>query len=88
MKAVESSLMDMGDTQWEQIPEDTLSQIKEIASGTKLYLQIDVKPTELLSMVETLNLEGIILGGGDEEKVGMQSFEEADQFMDLLQLEA
>ena len=87
-RAVETGLMDFGDTQWEHIPENTLSLLKEIASNTKLYLQINVKPEQVLSMIETIGLEGIILGGDDEEKVGMQSFEEADQFMDLLQLEA
>lgn len=50
------------------------------------YLAFDILPEDIDSVLELLpNLEGLQLKGGEEERVGIKSFDELDALFDVLQ---
>ncbi|NJN34710.1 MAG: hypothetical protein HC817_11130 [Saprospiraceae bacterium] len=62
----------------------TQSDLTALAQRFKIILHIDFQLADL----ETLNLSGfygLILRGGDEERVGVKSFDELDEIFDALE---
>ena len=71
------------ETPIDRLSEDQKEKIKSISSQKKVYLDGLFKSTDLPT-IESLNVEGIILKGGEEEKVGYKSFDELDDILEAL----
>lgn len=67
----------------DQLSSEEIEKIKSIASDKEVFLDGVFKATDL-AMIESLGVTGIILKGGDEEKVGYKSFEELDEVLEAL----
>jgi phosphoribosylanthranilate isomerase len=52
----------------------------------KVILALDFFPEEALQVLGSLQPEGLSLTGGDEEKIGLKSFEELDEILDHLEM--
>ncbi len=60
--------------------------LKEIFEQNKVILALDFQPDEAGQVLEALKPEGLSLAGGEEEKVGLKSFDELDEILDQLEL--
>ena len=60
--------------------------LEALCAEFKIILAIDF-PVSMLDELLSLNLYGLSLRGGDEEKVGVKSFDELDEILDKLEIE-
>jgi phosphoribosylanthranilate isomerase len=67
----------------DQLSEDEVSKIKSISAVKEVYLDGIFKANDL-AHIESFNVAGIILKGGDEEKVGYKSFDELDEVLEAM----
>lgn len=67
----------------DRLSEDQKQKLKSISGQKKVYLDGLFKSTDLPT-IESLNVTGIILKGGEEEKVGYKSFEDLDDILETL----
>ena len=77
-------MVDMGTLFWQDLADNKREKVLALAANTKLYIQINVTAHNAMIMVESMGLEGIVVGGGSEEVVGMQSFEKMDELLSSL----
>jgi phosphoribosylanthranilate isomerase len=49
------------------------------------YLDLPLSHEEIVPIINELDFEGLILRGGDEEKVGFKSYDEVDEIMESLE---
>ena len=63
-----------------------LGDLKSLCAEFKIILAIDFQAISLDELLN-LNLYGLNLRGGDEEKVGLKSFDELDDILDELEIE-
>lgn len=49
------------------------------------YLDLPLSHEEIIHLIDEINFEGLILRGGDEEKVGFKSYDEVDEIMEALE---
>jgi len=61
--------------------------LKELCNRFKIILSIDFEPDQLLVILETVQIHGLELKGGAEDKVGYKSFDELDDILDALEIE-
>lgn len=61
------------------------SKIKDLAAQKRIFLDIQFKAKDLWEVLQNLSVYGLILRGGDEEKIGVKSFEELDEIFEILQ---
>jgi len=61
--------------------------LKELCNRFKIILSIDFEPGQLHKMLETVQIYGLNLKGGAEEKAGYKSFDELDEILDALEIE-
>lgn len=64
----------------------TFGDLKVLCSEFKIILTIDFQ-TIMLNELLSLNLYGLSLQGGEEEKVGVKSFDELDDILEKLEIE-
>ena len=64
-----------------------LSFIKSLFQNHKILLSIDLESSQLASMLTTLNPLGLSVVGGEEEQVGVKSFEDLDKLFEALEME-
>ena len=67
----------------DKLSENEVSKIKSITSNKEVYLDGIFKAIDLAN-IESFGVTGIILKGGDEEKVGYKSFDELDAVLEAL----
>ncbi|MFT4533786.1 MAG: phosphoribosylanthranilate isomerase [Saprospiraceae bacterium] len=67
----------------DQLSRDEIGAIKTIATDKEVYLDGIFKANDLAN-IESFGVTGIILKGGDEEKVGYKSFDELDEVLEAL----
>ena len=67
----------------DQLSQDEISKIKSIANNKEVFLDGIFKASDL-NNIESFGVAGIILKGGDEEKVGYKSFDELDEVLEAL----
>ena len=60
-----------------------IESIKTITASKSVFLDARFTASDL-STIESLGFEGIILKGGEEEKVGYKSFDELDEILEAL----
>ncbi len=65
----------------------SLEQIREWASEYSLLLGIEINPAQIQDLLAQLPLSGICVQGGEEEKVGLKSFDDLDDFFEAMRLE-
>ena len=66
-----------------QLSETEVDTIKSIASTKEVFLDSIFKASDLTN-IESFGVTGIVLKGGDEEKVGYKSFDELDEVLEAL----
>lgn len=59
-------------------------KLHDIIDANRVWLYIDGDHNEINQIIEKYNPHGIVLIGGEEEKVGFKSFDEIDLIFDLL----
>jgi len=62
-----------------------LDQLKNLFETYPIILSIDNESNELDDLLETLQPYGLDLSGGEEEKVGLKSFDELDDIFEALE---
>jgi len=67
----------------DHLSKNEISQIKSISIDKEVYLDGIFKASDLTN-IESFGVTGIILKGGDEEKVGYKSFDELDEVLEAL----
>ena len=63
----------------------TVGDLKELCQDFKIILSIDFQ-LDTLEEILDVNLFGLNLKGGDEERVGVKSFDELDEILDALEV--
>lgn len=66
-----------------QLSETDIDKIKSLATSKEVFLDGIFKASDLTN-IESFGVAGIVLKGGDEEKVGYKSFEELDEVLEAL----
>ena len=71
---------------WEQLRKtDALADLSKICQQYQIFLNINFNPSAMTELLEKINLFGLSLQGGDEEKTGYKSFEKLDEIFELLE---
>ena len=70
---------------YHQLSDNDESKIKDLAAQKRIFLDIQFKAKDLWEVLQNLSVYGLILRGGDEEKIGVKSFEELDEIFEILQ---
>ena len=88
-KSSEGIILDFSSTEinWDDLIKDKLGEFddwKELFINFPIYIQMDLGPNEINQMIKT-GVYGICLKGGDEEKVGVKSFDELDEIFETLE---
>lgn len=60
--------------------------LQKLFAENKVILALDFQPEEAEQILECLQPLGLSLTGGEEEKVGLKSFEELDEILDSLEI--
>ena len=88
---VEAFVLDAvkGRLRWAQLRDGTpfpLDELAELCEEFPIYLHLPVGADDLPELFDW-NLKGLLVRGGDEEKVGFKSFDELDEWLDVLEVE-
>ena len=78
-----------GRLRWPQLVDGTpfpLHELAELCEEYPVYLHLPVD-AEDLEELQDWNIKGLLVRGGDEEKVGFKSFDELDEWLDVLEEE-
>ena len=62
-----------------------LDFLRKLFEQNKVILALDFQPDEAGQVLDALRPEGLSLAGGEEEKVGLKSFDELDAILDQLE---
>jgi len=80
-------LLDFSETRdWETILTENIDFWNELFYLRPTLLQADVSAAQLPELLQKFKLGGFSLLGGEEEQVGVKSFEEIDEIFDTLEL--
>ena len=66
-----------------QLTDVEIAKVKEICKNKEVYLDGIFKAKDLTT-IDSYGLTGIVLKGGDEEKVGFKSFDDLDEVLEEL----
>lgn len=66
------------------IPQEKKSKLSELCNSHNIYLDCDFKPTEIQEILN-LGITGLVLRGGEEEKVGVKSYDDLDEILEALE---
>ena len=78
-----------GRLRWAQLLDGTPfppEELAELCEEFPIYLHLPVSAADLDELADW-NLRGLLVRGGDEEKVGFKSFDELDEWLDALEVE-
>ena len=64
-----------------------MTWLTETCADYAVLLDVPAAPRQLADLLATLEPEGLQLTGGEEEAVGVKSFDELDEWMEVLRLE-
>jgi phosphoribosylanthranilate isomerase len=81
--------LDFEDTDWQDLKNNTYSirvqDLKKWSQDFKIIFKINIQPDEIESFKSEIQPYGLTVCGGEEEKVGVKSFDELDAFFDILE---
>jgi len=66
---------------------DVITLLKKLCSNYKVLFNINGTVEALSNFIEQVNPYGVVLLGGEEEKVGYKSYDELDDILDFLEME-
>mgnify|MGYP001186325239 CR=1 FL=1 len=69
-----------------QLSEKEINKLNTLTKSQNYFLDIGFEAEGLLEILDKIPVYGIILRGGEEEKVGVKSFEELDKIFEFLQI--
>lgn len=69
----------------QESPDWGVEALAALSEAFPLWLDLSIPPTEIEALVSQLKLQGLSLKGGEEEKVGVKSFDELDEIMEALE---
>lgn len=72
---------------FESIDKEQQSQLKEICTQHKVFLNLFDQAETINHVLKKVQPYGLVLSGGAEEKVGLKSYDELDDILDVLELE-
>jgi len=72
---------------WQAVQADAaaLQKIKDLCQAYAILISIACPPKELKAMIDQLKPHGLSVQGGEEEKVGVKSFDDLDEIYDALE---
>lgn len=73
------------DQKFEALNESEIENLYFKLEGLKCYLDIEVKPSDLKRLIDEVKPYGLVVRGGDEERVGVKTFEDLDDLFDALE---
>lgn len=72
----------------EDIDQDVSKMIDDLAQlSFDFYLDFPMTESQVQTLIDIPHLKGIILKGGEEEKVGFKSYDEIDAILEALEIE-
>lgn len=69
---------------FDQFSQDEKNTLKKQCRSHSIYLDCDFKSTNIEDIL-TLGITGLVLRGGEEEKVGVKSYDDLDKIMEALE---
>lgn len=66
-------------------PEISIELLQRACQKYKIFLSLPFLPTQLKTIVNVLQPAGIAVKGGEEEQVGVKSFDDLDEIFDLIE---
>lgn len=79
-------LLDFGALTATTLLEEHAALLKKWCKKYPIILDIDVEASEIDRLVDTLNPLALGVKGGEEEKVGFKSYDELDEFFEVLEV--
>ena len=70
---------------WEDMNAKQKAELKAVCENFPVILHIDIDPENLNELLNEIEIEALELIGGEEEKVGVKSFEELDEILEALE---
>lgn len=70
---------------WENLNINQKEELKFVCENFPIILNIDIDPKNLESLLNNIEIEGLELIGGEEEKIGIKSFDELDELLEVLE---
>ena len=67
------------------LSEDKKNTLKELCNSHSIYLDCDFKSDDIQEILD-FGIAGLVLRGGEEEKVGVKSYENLDEILEALEL--
>lgn len=80
---------DKNNISWETIADSktlSINYLKTITQDFPIILSLDLNANNVDQVLETLNPKGIDLKGGEEEKVGVKSFDQLDEIFEAIEI--
>ena len=65
----------------------TIDFIKNLCKKHQIILNLDSQENEVASMISEIKPYAIAINGGEEERVGVKSFDDLDEILDVLEIE-
>ncbi len=65
----------------------TIDFIKDLCKKHRIILNLDCHDNEMDRMISEINPFAISINGGEEERVGVKSFDDLDEILDVLEIE-
>ncbi len=72
-------------TDWQGHPHFNTDSLQELCSNYPMILAVDFSPEEMLECLDLFPIQGFLVKGGAEEKVGFKSYDELDEIFDALE---
>lgn len=72
------------DKNYSELTPEEISNLQRIINSNKVFLDINFENHFLEEMLQILPVYGLIIRGGEEEKVGLKSFEQLDSVFEIL----
>ena len=84
---VEADLLILKSEQANQTIEEIIKSVKVMNLTVPAYLDFNINANDISAILNSKLFEGIILRGGEEEKIGFKSYDEIDEILERLEME-
>jgi phosphoribosylanthranilate isomerase len=77
--------LDFETMNWHDLKKNHLQDLKKWSHDFKIIFKINIQPDEIESFKSEIKPYGLTVCGGEEEQVGVKSFDELDAIFDILE---
>ena len=70
---------------WQTHTEFNTDSLQELCSTYPILLAVNFSPEEMLQCLDLYSIQGFLVKGGEEEKVGYKSYDELDEIFEALE---